>query len=113
MIKDHTYIDKKIKKFVDYVDMEEVASDYLQPIQRDLEEKKEKAINHALGETNRLKEFLKEELVKIDNLLDEKLNALSLKKDDAKATDAEIKRKEDNLKWLEGIQKRVASLIEF
>ena len=117
LIDDHTYEtayrDKRIEKYVDYVDMEEVASDYLQPIQKKLEEIKKQTVKHALDETNRLKEFLKKELVKIDNLLDEKLRALYQVEDDSKATAAEIKRKEDNLKWLEGIQERVDSLIEF
>ena len=117
LIDDHTYEtayrDKRIEKYVDYVDMEEVASDYLQPIQKKLEEIKKQTVKHALDETNRLKEFLKKELVKIDNLLDEKLRSLYQIEDDSKATAAEIKRKEDNLKWLEGIQERVDSLIEF
>ena len=117
LVDDHTYEtayrDKRIAKYVDYVDMEEVASDYLQPIQRKLEEIKKQTVKHALDETKRLKEFLKKELVKIDNLLDEKLRALYQIEDDSKATAAAIKRKEDNLKWLEGIQERVDSLIEF
>lgn len=117
LVDDHTYEtayrDKRIEKYVDYVDMEEVASDYLQPIQRKLEEIKKQTVKHALDETNRLKEFLKKELVKIDNLLDEKLRSLNQIEDDSKATAAAIKRKEDNLKWLEGIQERVHNLVEF
>jgi len=117
LVDDYTYEtayrDKRIEKYVDYVDMEEVASDYLQPIQRKLEEIKKQTVKHALDETNRLKEFLKKELVKIDNLLDEKLRSLNQIEDDSKATAAAIKRKEDNLKWLEGIQERVHNLVEF
>ena len=113
LIKDHTYIEKQIKKFVDYVDMGNVASGYLQPIQKNLEEIKKKTVKHSLDETNRLKEFLKKELVKIDNVLDEKLRALYQIEGDSKTTAAEIKRKEDNLKWLESIQERVHKLIEF
>ena len=117
LIDDHTYEtayrDKRIAKYVDYVDMEEVASDYLQPIQKKLEEIKKQTVKHALDEANRLKEFLKKELVKIDNLLDEKLRSLKQIEVDSEATDAAIKRKEDNLKWLEGIQERGHNLIEF
>lgn len=107
------YRDKRIAKFVDKVDMKEVASDYLQPIQKKLEEVRKQTVKHATDETNRLKDYLKEELVKIDSLLDEKLRSLYQIEDDSKATAAEIKRKEDNLKWLEGIQERVHNLIEF
>lgn len=117
LIDDHTYEtayrDKRIEKYVDYVNMKEVADDYLTPILRKLGEIKDQTVNHALDETNRLKEFLKMELVKIDGLLDEKLSSLYQIEDDSKATAAEIKRKEENLKWLEGIQKRVYDLIEF
>ena len=117
LVDDHTYEtayrNKRIAKYVDYVDMKEVASDYLQPIQKKLEEIKKQTVKHVLDETNRLKEFLKKELVKIDNLLDEKLRALYQIEADSKTTAAAIKRKEDNLKWLEGIQERVHNLVEF
>lgn len=117
LIDDYTeetaYRDKKIEKYVDYVDMRDVASDYLQPIQKKLDEIKVQVVKHAVDETNRLKEYLKKELVKIDNLLKEKLNDLSRTQNDTKYTEEEIKRKESNLKWLESIQNRVSDLIEF
>jgi hypothetical protein len=116
-IDDHTYEtayrDKRIEKYVDYVDMEGVALDYLQPIQKKLEKIKKQTVKHALDETKRLKKFLGKAIEKIDNLLDEKLSALYQITIDSKATAAEITRKEDNLKWLKGIQERVDSLIEF
>ena len=117
LVEDHTYEtayrDKRIEKYVDEVDMKAVAKDYLLPILEKLGDIEKQTMKHAFDETNRLKEYLKKELVKIDKLLDEKLRSLYQIEDDSKTTDAEIKRKEKNLKWLESIQERVDSLIEF
>ena len=117
LIDDYTYEtayrDKRIAKYVDYVDMKEVASDYLLPIQKKVDDIKKQTITHVTDETNRLKEYLKNELVKIDSLLDSKLKSLASTKNDTKATEVEIKRKENNLAWLESIQKRVEDLVEF
>ena len=93
--------------------MKEVASDYLLPIQKKVDDIKKQTITHVTDETNRLKEYLKNELVKIDSLLDSKLKSLASTKNDTKATEVEIKRKENNLAWLESIQKRVEDLVEF
>ena len=71
------------------------------------------AINYSVDETNRLKDSLKKELVKIDDLLKAKLASINKVKADTEITATEIKRKEENLKWLESIQERVDNLIEF
>lgn len=116
-IADHTYEkayrDKRIAKYVDYVDMNEVASDYIVPFQKNLQKTEQSAIEYVSGETVRLKEYLKVELVKIDKLLDEKLSALSQTEADSKAKAEEIALKEKNLKWLMNIQQEVKNIIEF
>ena len=109
---DH-YEKVKIENYVDKVPMRKVATDYLQPIQKKLEEIKKQAINYSVDETNRLKDSLKKELVKIDDLLKAKLASINKVKADTEITATEIKRKEENLKWLESIQERVDNLIEF
>ena len=117
IVDDHTYEtayrDKRIAKYVDYVDMNEVASDYIVPFQANLIKTEKSAIDYVSNETERLKNHLKQELVKIDKLLDEKLNALSRTEADSKAKAEEIAQKEKNLKWLIQIQERVKSIIEF
>lgn len=117
LVNDHTYEtayrDKRISKYVDYVDMNEVASDYIVPFQGNLQKTTQSAIEYVNGETVRLKEHLKAELVKIDKLLDEKLSALSLTEADSKAKAEEIAQKEKNLKWLMDIQQQVKNIIEF
>ena len=93
--------------------MNEVASDYIVPFQANLIKTEKSAIDYVSNETERLKNHLKQELVKIDKLLDEKLNALSRTEADSKAKAEEIAQKEKNLKWLIQIQERVKSIIEF
>lgn len=117
LVDDHTYEtayrDKRIAKYVDYVDMNEVASDYIVPFQGNLQKTAQSAIEYVNGETVRLKEHLKAELVKIDKLLNDKLNILSMTEADSKAKAEEIALKEKNLKWLMNIQQQVKNIIEF
>lgn len=104
---------KTIEKFVDYVDMNEVASDYIVPFQKSLDSTKNDAINHVHSETQRLKDYLKGELEKIDKVLEQKLDALSKTEADNNAKTEEIAKKENNLKWLKSIQEKVNSIIKF
>lgn len=104
---------KTIEKYVDYVDMNEVASDYIVPFQKSLDDTKKDAVNHVKSETQRLKEHLKSELAKIDKVLNRKLDALSKTEADNKAKAEEIAVKEKNLKWLESIQNQVNNIINF
>lgn len=109
---DH-YEEVKIEKYVDKVPMRKVATEYLQPIQKQLEDIKKKAINKSGDNMEILKEFLKKKLEKIDELLNAKLTSIKKVKADTEITATEIKRKEENLKWLESILERVDNLIEF
>ena len=93
--------------------MEEVTSRYLEPIQRNLNTIQANAIEHIKRETVRLKEYLKQELKKIDKVLDTKLEALSNSEENLKAKAQEIAENEAKLKWLQDIQRRVKNIIEF
>ena len=93
--------------------MNEVASDYIVPFQKSLDNTKRDAVNHVKSETQRLKEHLKSELAKIDKVLNQKLDALSKTEADNKAKAEEIAVKEKNLKWLESIQNQVNNIINF
>lgn len=109
---DRSY-EERIKKYVDYVDMNEVAEAYIVPFQKDLDRIKKDAVNHVNAETQRLKDYLKGELAEIDKVLYQKLDALSKTKADNRAKAKEIAEKEKNLKWLESIQERVNNIINF
>ena len=64
-------------------------------------------------ETARLKDHLKEELKKINNVLKNKLDSLSKVEADSKIKAEELAQKQANLKWLEDIQDRVTNIINF
>jgi len=100
-------------KIVEYVEMDEVAHDYLMPFQRNLNTIQKNAIEHVTKETVRLKNHLKQELVKIDKVLDRKLEELSNTEADSKANALDIAKNEAKLKWLQEIQQRVKNIIEF
>ena len=107
------YYNRKVSKYVDYVNMREVAEDYIKPFQTHLQRVHKGAVEHVVSETERLKQHLKGELGKIDKVLNDKLDVLTRTESDSKAKAAEIAQKENNLRWLEGIQKRVNDIIEF
>ena len=107
------YFNRKVADFKHEVDMQGVAEDYLKPFLAHLQRVHKGAVEHVVTETERLKQHLKGELSKIDKVLNDKLDALSRTETDSKAKAAEIAQKENNLRWLEGIQKRVNDIIEF
>ncbi|MBD5271699.1 MAG: hypothetical protein HDS42_00260 [Bacteroides sp.] len=107
------YFDRKVEKYVDYVDMNEVASDYIIPFQRNLNNIRSSTIDHVVGETKRLKDHLKKELDKIDKVLNDKLSDLTRTEADSKAKKEEIEQKERNLRWMEKIQKEVNNIIDY
>lgn len=102
-----------VDKYVDYVDMSEVASSYLTPFLTGLNKTEKATVEYVEKETIRLKDFLKKELAKIDHVLDEKLNSLSKTQADANAKAEEIKKKQEDLEWLESIQERVNQMIKY
>ncbi len=67
----------------------------------------------SCAETNRLKNHLKQELTKIDKVLNDKLSALSQTEESDKAKAADIAKKESDLRWLENIQKEVNAITKF
>lgn len=103
----------KVAKYVDYVDMGEVSADYLIPFRKELSRIQTEATTHVDSETKRLKDYLKDELVQIDKILNEKLTVLSKTEVDNKAKASEIAMKEKTLKWLENIQKQINDIIVF
>ena len=93
--------------------MTEVASSYLTPLLAALNKTEKMTVEFVEKETIRLKDFLKKELAKIDRVLDEKLDSLSKTQADANAKAEEIKKKQEDLKWLESIQERVNQMIKY
>lgn len=98
---------------VDYVNMSSVVKEYMKPLQQQLIDAKAAVTNHAQAESLRIKKSLKDYLNKIDSLLQKKLEELKDSTNSANQTQREIEKQEANLKWMEGIIKRVNELINF
>lgn len=106
-------IQKKVEKYVDYIDMSEVASDYLMPFQKSLLNVQTTAEEFVDGETERLKKYLKGKLQEINGILSQKLEELKKATQKKETTASEIAKKKEELEWLREIQHRVNCIIEF
>lgn len=106
---------EKVAKYEreDYVLMQKVADDYLTPIQNSLVNIEKSALSHLNGEMERLNNYLSDNLKEINTILDNKLKELSRTETEEMLKASEIAEKEANLKWMNGIQKRVNNIINF
>ena len=107
------YRPKKIEKFVDYINMNEVATSAAHDFDKMLDKLEESSRKFINTENDKLKQSIKDKIKDIDRLLLRKLDDLqSLEKSD-KQTSEMIEQKKKNLSWLTSIQERVNNLIEF
>lgn len=93
--------------------MSAVVTEYFHPIQKQLEHAKKAVAEHAKKESARIKEQMKDFLVKIDQNLQNKLNELKQSMVKSQQTKAEIEKQESDLEWMKGIIERVNGLINF
>ena len=102
-----------IEKYVDYVDMQEVASTAIHDFDFMLNKLEESSRQFIITENDKLKRGIKDKIKEVDRLLVKKLDDLqSLEKSD-KQTAETIAIKTKNLEWLNDIQRRVNNLIDF
>ena len=106
-------IQKWVSKYVDYVNMSEVVNEYFEPLQVTLTDAQSAALEHVISETDRIKKNLKNQLQEINRVLAVKLTELEESINDVNETEKEIKAKQENLKWMNGIIDRVNKLIKF
>lgn len=107
------YRPRKIEKYVDYVDMHEVATSASHDFDIKMNELEDRAHSYIISENERLKRSIKEKIKEVDTLMLKKLNDLQAMQNRDKETAEEIARKTAEKEWLEGIQQRVNDLIEF
>jgi GTPase Era involved in 16S rRNA processing/gas vesicle protein len=111
--KETQYRPKRIEKYADYVNMNEVATAASNEFNGRLEDLETKAREYLVKETEALKDKIKDKISDIDRLLQDKLDDLKAMRTNTKRTAEEIAIKEKNMKWLIGIRERVNDLIEF
>lgn len=106
-------VQEYVSKYVDYVDMSEVVSSYFEPIQLQLYEAKKASLEHVKNETKRIKLFLNQKFLEIDQILERKLNDLQESIDKANTTEEAIKEQKEDLKWMQDVIVRVNKLVKF
>lgn len=96
-----------------YVNMSDVASQYLNPILSDLKKIELSVPEYVKTETEKIKGALKQSLAEIDALIDLRLESLSKVEADNELKASEIAEKQKNLQWLTGIEKRINDIVKF
>lgn len=112
-VDDYDWVKTWESNWVEYVNMHEVVSEYYSSLYASLIEAREDIPSHIAQETKRLKEVLNEQIKKVDQLLSRKLKELQESIDSKDKTQAEIKKQESDLEWMNGIMNRVNNLINF
>ena len=111
------YRDKTIQEwvavYVDYVNMTEVVNKYFEPIQIQLGEAKDAAMEHVASETARIKKALNKQLIEINKALENKLSELQSTINDVNVTTKDLETKKKNLEWMNSIIERINKLINF
>jgi gas vesicle protein len=103
----------KIEKFVNYVDMNEVAMASSHDFDILMNEFEKDVLAFIKTEVNRIKNNIKNQINEIDNLMLRKLDELERLQNQGIETASVIAKKEKNLKWLKEIQHRVNEIIEY
>lgn len=101
----------KYKK-VKYVPADELAQTFFAPIQERLFEDGEAARQYAIKQSNRIAAAFSKEFKRLDDVLKLKLEQLESYAADGELAKKRIEETEKNLKWLEDITKKVASILE-
>lgn len=96
-----------------YVNMNVVASEFLQPIQEELAVTEKAVLDYVKTETVEVKSFISRKLQDIDKVLDSKLNILAKYETGIKEKDAIIAERQKQLKWLEDIEKKVNRIVKY
>ena len=102
-----------VSNYVDYVNMSEVVENYFEPLYEEIVNAKSAIVKHITDETKRLKDTLKKQIKEVEKILAKKLNEVRMRVSDADRTQKEIEQQESNLKWMNGIIKRVNNLINY
>lgn len=96
-----------------YVNMADVATQYLNPILSDLKKMELSIPEYVKKETDNIKVALKKSLAEIDALIDQRLESLSKVEADNKLKASEIAEKQKKLQWLTDIEKRINDIVKY
>ena len=103
----------ELPKKTTYVNMNVVASEFLQPIQEELAITEKAVLDYVKRETVEVKSFISRKLQEIDKVLDSKLRTLAQYETDVEEKNANIAERQRQLAWLEEIEQRVNSIVNY
>lgn len=103
---------RDIRKTVRYILGNELAQQFLTPVQKSLYDNGDSALKYALQQSKRIAERFNKEFVRLDDVLKEKLTQLENYATDRKKADERIQESERKLKWLEQIKAKMESILE-
>lgn len=103
---------RDIRKTVRYVKADELAQEFLSPVQQSLYDNGEVACKYALQQSKRIAERFNKEFAQLDDVLKAKLAELTSYATDKEKADERIKESERKLNWLEQIRAKVVSIME-
>ena len=99
-------------KTVHYVPASDLAQEFFAPIKETVINNGELAQKYVIRQSNRIAASFNKEFERLDDMLKQKLSELESYATDKSQEEKRIKETEKRLKWLEGIQKQVASILE-
>ena len=99
-------------KMVKYIKADELAQEYLAPIEENVYESADSACLYASEQSNKIAKVFSQEFNHLDEVLKSKLSELESFTNDKEKTDERIKECEAKLKWLEKIKGKVESILE-
>lgn len=99
-------------KTVKYVPAGELAQEFFVPIEDNLVNNRELAYKYVIRQSNRIAASFNKQFEYLDSVLKQKLSDLESYATDKTQAENRIKETEKRLIWLEGIKKRVASILE-
>ena len=99
-------------KTVKYVKADELAQEFLAPVQENIYESGDSACSYALKQSNKIATIFNDEFKRLDDVLKSKLSELESFTKDKEKADERIKECEARLKWLEKIKSKVESILE-
>lgn len=99
-----------ISRYTSTVNVKDAANDIFSPIKNNIDNTEKEVISYVVSEAENFKKGLKKILEDIEEKKLIELDNLSKIKSDSDSKEEEIAIKEQNLKWLEDIQKRVNSI---
>lgn len=103
---------KSIYEDKEYVDGTKLAQQFFAPIQEQLYQNSDSAITYAKAQTVKIKRAFSQKFAELDMVLKQKLQELEECAKNNQDVERRIQESQDKLKWLEGIQTRVKSILD-